>query len=435
MKKIVTHIIILSIFFINTQRTTAQRNVVWVHGLNDNANAWSYYDQIFQNELSEFTANSSLRQSYNTSDGITNAAIQVLNSVNVFGASANDPRNLGIGHSMGGLMIREVDRLTNFQNKKFGGYITVTSPNYGAPIANSLTDGSVQDAAQDACNKITDGPLSELLPLPWVIVPNLATDYLCDSFIDNDLIQDLVDAPQSVDDLKENSSAINAINNYTDNQNPDIPRISIWAEENSPVHWRLFSASQNIDEGEFVSKINQARAVYNSFYYYNFNLGIACSIGGILNTYCWAQAALNFYRASQWKKGRNWIDDSENIWNALIKTTKIEQHQVWDLVYDYYTDYNDCQSGYYYYDPTWAGDCGNWRWEYVTEYVSVNYPSDGLLPQYTQELQGIPDDNKYKVEGANHLEVLNMSNSSQGDKTYIVLKNIFLNRSDWFHTN
>ena len=118
----------------------------------------------------------------------------------------------------------------------------------------------------------------------------------------------------------------------------------------------------------------------------------------------------------------------------MIKTTRIEQHQVLQVVYNYYTHYNDCQPGHNN-DPSQNenDDCNNWRYEYVTEYVSINYPSDGLLPQYTQELQGIPRSDRYKVEGANHLEVKNMSNSSQGDKTYDVFYDIF-HRSDWFHT-
>jgi hypothetical protein len=59
---------------------------------------------------------------------------------------------------------------------------------------------------------------------------------------------------------------------------------------------------------------------------------------------------------------------------------------------------------------------GNYRYRYTwrpfTRTITVNYPSDGLLPQYTQELQGIPPGNRYKIEGANHKEVFDISNSS-----------------------
>jgi hypothetical protein len=80
-------------------------------------------------------------------------------------------------------------------------------------------------------------------------------------------------------------------------------------------------------------------------------------------------------------------------------------------------------------------DCGEWKWVQRTRYISVNYPSDGLLPQYTQELQGIPFGNRYKVEGANHIEVRNMTTDGNGiDETAVEFRRIF-NRQDWFRTD
>jgi hypothetical protein len=74
-----------------------------------------------------------------------------------------------------------------------------------------------------------------------------------------------------------------------------------------------------------------------------------------------------------------------------------------------------------------------WQWVLVTtsQSVAVNYPSDGLLPEYSQKLQGLPSGNYYSIDGANHLEVRDMSNSSQGDITYDTFYDIF-NRSDIF---
>lgn len=82
------------------------------------------------------------------------------------------------------------------------------------------------------------------------------------------------------------------------------------------------------------------------------------------------------------------------------------------------------------FDP----DCGEWLWQEFTRYVTVNYPSDGLLPQYTQELQDVVAGNSYKVSGANHTEVRNMSNSPQGDITKQRFDEIF-DKTDWFETN
>lgn len=438
MKNLKYQIIIWSLFMLNIQNSIAQRNVVWVHGLGDNASAWQHYNQIFDNERAEFTNASSLRTSYYTGAGINYAAYQVINSVNYNSyysstGTTHDSRNIGIGHSMGGLMIRDVDRLNGNGNKNFGGYVTVATPNYGAPIANSLLDGSVANAATDACQKITAGPVAELLPLPLAIAGNLYTNDLCDSFVDNQLISSLQGAPTSISDLRVGSPTINAINNYTDNVNPNVPRISIWAEENSPVHWRLLSSDLYGNDQQFVDLVASARGVYQTKYIIHLTTSIACGVGGFWNPACWVMSANHGYKAAQWKKGRNWIDDSENIWSALIKTTRREQHQFWEEVFIPDPDYDECIT-YLDEEYPWPYDCGTFEYQWVTHWVSVNYPSDGFLPQYTQELQGIPLDNRYKVEGANHLEVLDMSASSQGDVTKQRLDEIF-NRPDWFHTN
>ncbi len=61
---------------------------------------------------------------------------------------------------------------------------------------------------------------------------------------------------------------------------------------------------------------------------------------------------------------------------------------------------------------------------------------------YTQELQGIPQGNRYQINGGNHTEVRNMSQSTQevngqtvpNDATKLRFREIFNRPSnDWFH--
>lgn len=164
MKYITYKILFLAIFFISHINMNAQRNVIWVHGLGGNASSWEHYNDIFDNERDI----NSLRQTYDTGFGISNMANQVILSIdNYYAHKSHNPNNLAIGHSMGGLAIRDADRITHNTGNRFGGYITVTSPNYGAPISNSLTDGSVVCAAQNALSKITAGPISENIMPGW----------------------------------------------------------------------------------------------------------------------------------------------------------------------------------------------------------------------------------------------------------------------------
>ena len=57
--------------------------------------------------------------------------------------------------------------------------------------------------------------------------------------------------------------------------------------------------------------------------------------------------------------------------------------------------------------------CDAWIYIQVLLYLTVNHPSDGLLPTYAQELVGIPigSPNRYTIDYANHIELRNMSNS------------------------
>mgnify|MGYP006125963201 CR=1 FL=1 len=435
MKKTIQKIALLITFTFSLLNVNAQdRNVAWVHGLDGDASSWQHYNQIFDSERNL----NSLRTTYNTENGITNSANQVINSMNTrYGNNANganNSQNLGIGHSMGGLMLRDADRITANGTKKFGGYITVTTPNYGAPISNSLIDGSVERAAENACNKLADGPAAQLFSLPWGIVSNLATNVLCDKFIDNDLVQNLQGTPVTNEDLKVGSPIINAINDY----NSNLPKISIWAEENSPVHWRMISSNLHGNDTQFVNTVNTARGVYNGFYAYNTSMAVVTGVAGFWNPFLWGLTATYTYRATQWKKGRNWIDDSENIWSSLIKTTRREPQTYWvntwiPCAYPPKLEISDDFQAKMVPDI----DCGEWKWVQRTRYISVNYPSDGLLPQYTQELQGIPFGNRYKVNGANHLEVRNMTTDGNGvDETAVEFRRIF-NRipGDFFRTN
>jgi len=422
MKKLNIYLLFLfaSIPFVSLN--AQDRNVVWVHGLDGDSSKWKHYEEIFSN-IRQINGH---RKTYNTEKGIDYAANHVIRTVDAdLGSGATNPRNIAIGHSMGGVTIRDVDRLTG-SNKRFGGLIMVTSPNYGAPIANSILNGSVESAATDACNKIGAGPLAELYWLPWDITAFISTDVLCNLIFTNDVIQNLRGNPLTNSDLKVGSQTINDINAY----NTTIPRICISVQENSPVHWRLFSSEYTEGDGDndtkILSDVNTARDTYNAYYNYNIAKGIA-------NTWDPWMSTVYFSRAAQWKRGRDWIDGSETIWNALIKTTRNETYTY--SYWEYKCIYVDPNAK----DIPYPGDdeC-EWQWVYYTktQTVAVNYPSDGFFPDYTQKLKGLPSGNYYTVNGANHVEVRNMSNSSLGDNTFNEFEKIWKRRpGDFFQTS
>ena len=64
--------------------------------------------------------------------------------------------------------------------------------------------------------------------------------------------------------------------------------------------------------------------------------------------------------------------------------------------------------------------------------------SEGFIPSYSQDLASLPPSNRYFINGANHIEVLNMSNSKlngiKNDATKGRLDEIFRDRTDIFFT-
>ena len=240
------------------------RNVIWLHGLGDNSQAWQHYEQIFTAERQM----SSLRDSYTTGQGIDQATSTALNSIDSnLGSGATHNRNLAIGHSMGGIVARNIDRIAPSNYKRFGGIITVSSPNYGAGIANSLNDGSVTNAAANAVSRLSAGPYAQLFPLSWIIggfyysTLSFTPSFIGNLFVNNPQVQSYLSGSTSTSDLKVGSQKLAEINGY----NSSIPRISLWAEERSPVHWRTMGSAINRalnlppNEQPFVKLINDAR--------------------------------------------------------------------------------------------------------------------------------------------------------------------------------
>jgi len=428
---------IIKIFYIFTfvfcmQINAQQRNVAWVHGLGDNASAWQHYEQIFTQERNI----NSMRNTIITNNGLDIASADLESKMRdhyQYSSAYQNSQNIGIGHSMGGLMIRNSDKNHTIQNNKyFGGYITVSTPNYGAGIANSLLNGNVEDAANDACSKLTAGPSAQALGAVISIITNVTNTDVCNLFLNNQIVNQLNNYNgNSTRDLKRGSEIIDEINNYTNDNNHDIPRISVWGEENSPVHWRLLTTAGNFN---VMHAAEVGRGIYETFHILNKILGYSCAVGGFWNPWCWAASAASFYKARQWKKGRNWFDNSESIWNGLIQTTRLEPHTYWEEVWVPcpYPPINPFNGRNIAPDP----DCGHWEYQPVTRYVAVNYPSDGFIPKYSQIMTNNPTpNNRYRVDKANHLEILDMTHDGNNtDETAIQLRRIF-NRTDWFHTN
>jgi pimeloyl-ACP methyl ester carboxylesterase len=433
MKTIQNKIMLIALMLAMLNNLSAQesRNVIWVHGLDGSEASWSHYEQIFTIERQI----NSLRKSYDTHNGLDAAANEVRSIIDAnLSANAYNPRNLAIGHSMGGLVIRNIDKITT-ENKRFGGLITVTSPNSGAPISNSLINGSVTNAINNAISILAAGPIAEFGTALWTIIPSISPELtptsVANLFVSNEQVQNLIGSPTTNSELQAGSSKITELNAFPAN----IPRISIWANEQSPVHWRLIGSTISETQGlapadqDLVDKMNSAKNVYENFYYINYTFAVSSTVLGFLFPTAWLQATQEYKKAQQWKKGRDWFKNSEAIWSTLIKSTRNE------LVTYNYCDYLGVGSwadNSVYLPPSNPED-EQWSCYTITTLVTVNYPSDGLIPKYTQVINGLSTGNVYEVKNANHIEVRNMSQSPGGDNTRAKFNEVWV-REDWFKT-
>ena len=446
MKSKVIVFIILMLFALPVIKAFSQnRNVVWVHGFCGDATSLQHYATIFTNERKI----NSTRQSYNTTSGLPFAASQVRTSIppTVPGGTSYASTNMGIGHSMGGVMIREVDRMPIAGNisapKKLGGFITIASPNYGAPISANILDGTATSTIATASTKLTAGPIADPVFQPvWILAAGITVYMIIDNL---NAIKGYF-SQQTNNDLKEGSQAMNNINDYN-SYSPVPHKISIIAEENSNVLWRLVGSmnngagsSGNPGDQKMVSDMNDVRNFYD-FMYDGHRWGLL----GI-------PPLFSLPIANKWKQGRDWLDNSETIWCSLIKSSRVESYQVptgyWkEVPCGPFPPPRGDKPPDYPYDPDnpfIPGKCYEWvNTGYTTQYTTVTYKNDGLLPTYCQELKGVDSNsgNRYVIDHANHMELKNMTyskkpNGQVNDGTKNTLNAIFdrPQNTSWWHT-
>ncbi|MGF1636802.1 MAG: esterase/lipase family protein, partial [Cyclobacteriaceae bacterium] len=338
----------------------AQRDVIWQHGLSDS-------DAFWRNYAAEFEGTRNIRSTnvrFNSENGVRNMANLVA------AGTPNGANNIGIGHSMGGVVLREVQNQINPNH--VGGIITVGSPLNGARISNTMTNGEFRGYISHGINELTKGPAREVFGISYIILRvgtraftgRALQEILLDEVgFDNLILNEFGNA--SSNDLAENSAYMNQARNY----NMNIPRISIFGNENSPVHYRLASTTIGQPDNHFPDIIRQSRGVYNAFYIKN--------VATFFNI-------INISKAAGWKAGRDYLDNgSEKGWNNLTGATRVERRQScfedWVCGDDYscfqnivtYEDYLECE------ELCYTTICRT-----ITQHY--NQPSDGLLHQSTQ---------------------------------------------------
>jgi hypothetical protein len=264
------------------------------------------------------------------------------------------------------------------------------------------------------------------------IICSILSDELLDGIFTN------AGSGPSEDDMAVGSPFLTTLNANA----PTVPTISIWGNENSPVHWRLLSSfsTDNSNDTKYVEIANLMRNIYNGFYISHLTQAIVGGIFGFWNPAAWAAAVLNGWQAAQWHKGKKWFDRSEGIWNGLTGCTATEMgitityttSAYWSFCSSFSTGSEEWQECVDFNCPNGIANC----LEEVTytQTVIVNDKSDGLLCDQTQLVGGLASGNIYEARGVNHSEETNTTNGTTDDGSDEMRKvfNSIWNRSDIF---
>ena len=383
---------VLSGVFVKTA-DAQRRGVVWVHGLNSNSSEWSNWDNIFSAERQINTLN---RSSYNTDVGVQNMANQVAGN---YGA---DNRNIYFGHSMGGVVGRDID--VRFNNT-FGGIVTAGSPFDGARISNAARSGEASNMIIDGIDRILQGPSRQLGPVAFFIETFVVDGIvrLLDNTINLFGLRNF--GSQGGDDLQESSGYMN---NGIRNQQTSTAKIHIYGNEDGPTPWRLASqAIGNGDDDQYVSLVRTAGDVYEAAMWINYGIAV---VSGIF-TFGIA-AAYPAWVGEGWSQGMNWWRyDSERNWNHLIGSDIPSTKTLCSMDLDF-QGFNNCMSQYAGTQATYQQyiTCQNQNTHQncYTYYASVNGQSDAFIKSPSQtgyNSNWSSGASTIEARGVNHLEM------------------------------
>lgn len=401
-----TTIIASLLMFVEEQYIYAQdRGAIWVHGLKDNNAQWNNWATTFTGERRLATRNQIVNngswQDYNSENGVATMANNVLADY------VGNPQNIYFGHSMGGVVGRQID-VNN--NGSFGGIITAGSPLDGARIANSARNNDGDWFVYDGIDRVTRGPIRQFGPISYNILNYSVNGLAALLFPVFDVFGLRNNSNVGVTDLAENSSYMNS---GIRNSQTNTPKIHIWGNEDGQGFWRLISqAIGNGDDNQYVSVANTAGDVYEAAMWVNIGLAIASSWWTFGFGAIWYA-----YTAVGWSTGADWWRDaSDRGWNYLIGSGTPSTNTV---CYDALNSqgFNNCMNS-----SCQGGACNgsngysiylscqqqNTYQQCYTYYSSVNGQSDAFIKVPSQQgFSSAWSNNAVKIEaqGVNHLEM------------------------------
>jgi pimeloyl-ACP methyl ester carboxylesterase len=392
MKKISVHYLTVCLCFISYFLTGQNnRNIIFMHGLGGSSEAWVRYDEY----LTSTRKANAFRFTYNEENGIPGAVASAKGQMTAAVPTSSYGQNIVIAHSQGGIVTRGIAKTFPANERPFGGFITVGTPNLGAKVITSYKTGKFTAFTQDATAQLLAGPNVSLLNLLPSWIPGVINSQL-PGFIEQAIVNESGIDHSTTNDFYPGAPYLADLNNY----NITIPKVGIVSSETTPnSHWKtLTSYALNSvtalplnteDDDDLEIYMTQANGFYTSvMQYYRLRATLA-----ILPNR--QEAFLN--KAAAWEKGVKWFTNSESKYSELIGNLETKLVTGTTAACAPPCSTLDCTMNY--------SDCSWNMASSYSYYQTIIHPTDGIVPLANQYLPGAIEN--FVLAGPNHAEQRN----------------------------
>jgi pimeloyl-ACP methyl ester carboxylesterase len=416
----------------NTQSYNGLRKIVFTHGFAGSETTWVKMNEVHSKNFTGVIPNwpnrwtdsrSTAYNEWSLNDASESALVQIKDKmVEMNAGNPTDANGIVIAHSMGGVVVRDMDRKYDqypslYGPKPYGGIITFGSPHGGSPIANSIVGGSVTNYISKLCpflgnqaDKIAnDFSILNLANKVYELfkgnsfggsINSLCTDKLTSA------VGALANQRGIVIDAQVGSSKMQ--NLYTA---PNIRKISLIGIEDQPVELKYASSFMSGNTAYYFED-NIDSKVENDVNYIAILLGIHMS-------------NLSLHQYNAYNAIKNLRDKLLNLnrdvmgLTGAIQLNPIFSGQCQVDTYHYgnlqsneiknVSTPQQCDQYNYSVGSTFGGPYDVVSTPLYNSYNLITTAHDGLIPSYSQEAW--PGATKLYMNGSNHSQMKNDANT------------------------
>jgi pimeloyl-ACP methyl ester carboxylesterase len=383
---------VVALFIAMYGASAQSNNYVWIHGLNGTADSWYVYQNAF-------TPNNGTRLAYRSDKSITDISKELWNTNStLFGRNT-----ILVGHSMGGLVARELERNHSTSIK---GIITLGTGHQGAQFSKELHFGGLNQLKDKIISRINSCFSSSLVAFAFTF-PGITPAAIKTAEISN-YISSFLTGP--IGDIAVNEIAALGFNKAcTDDLQPgstflrtleqrkiNVPILTFASEEDRwqlarvlhcQINYKKLATDPNINiDGNFdmygYNALNTTNNIIKIGGHTHTGFAAVLTIAGFSNPISWVAAAAHSVAAVNWYSTSAYIDNGLDYDHAvLIGAYRVDKVENKFLLVKWY------------------------------EYINVPGPHDGIVSVKSQQLDKTKGNNviwaNATIKGVNHMEQRN----------------------------